>query len=649
MLAQRQHDGVLTASERTTLACVFETFAPPEADSASALRWMERKIGLLTEPRRAHLRSLLQVLGSPFLTGSMTGKPFPFSQLRFQDRERMLLRMAQSDIPKVRAAFQALKRLCLFMAYAAVDRAGNNPLWERIGYPGPRQDRPTQLDNLRVRTQPSDELFADVVVVGSGAGGGVSAAVFAAAGKRVIVLEAGPHLEYDAFTQREVEMMSALYLDAASTTSEDLAIPLLAGSCIGGGTTVNSCASISLPIEIAAQWSAAAGGIDFNGTLAPHQASVSQRLGLTVPQRHNNNNAALAAGCQRLGWHVDFLPRNADNCGDGCGYCGLGCAYGCKRSTARTYLHDAIAAGATIVANAYVERVLTNGASVSGVSAKVRDVTTGGRRVVRVHASQVVLAAGSLRTPGILTRSGQNGEHVGRHLRLHPSTGLAVGFDHEIDAWRGPMQTAYSNQFADLDELYGARLETVPMHPGQAALAVPWQGRAAHAEWLREARNFAALIALTRDRGEGHLNGRDGERVHYRLNQYDGKHMLTALNGLVDAAFAAGARRVMTLHATPLRLEREDASAQRRAAFRDAIFAAGTGPNRLGIYSAHQMGTCRMHSDPRKGVVDGHGAVHGMRGLIVTDASVFPLASGVNPMLTIMALAHRSASFHAKA
>lgn len=649
MLAPELPQAILTASERTTLFSAFEAFAPPESDSATALAAMERKIGILPADRKARFRSLLQWLDGPILTTVLTGRAVAFSRLGQLERERMLQRMATSDVPNLRAAFQALKRMCLFMAYAALDERGENPLWRHIGYPGPRADRPAHLETLRAQGPLPDELSADVVVVGSGAGGGVGAALFAQAGKHVIVVEAGPHLDSAGFTQREVEMMSALYLDAASTTTADLAIPLLAGSCVGGGTTVNSGACIALPHEIAAQWSAAAGGIDFNGTLAPHTAAVAERLGLQTAHRHNHNNQVLVDGCRRLGWHVGELRRNAANCGDGCGYCGMGCAYGCKRSTALTYLHDAVAAGARIIANARVRRLLMAGDAVTGVEAMVGDPKSGPLRLLRVRAPRVVLAAGSLRTPGILARSGLGREHVGRHLRLHPTTALACLFEAEIELWRGPMQTAYSDQFANLDDHYGARLEVVPVHPGQGGLALPWQGRAEHAALLREARRLAALIALTRDRGEGHLDGPASERVHYRVQQYDGRHMLAALDGLVDAGFAAGARSVLTLHAAPLRLERALASGRQRAAFRDAIFAAGTQPNRLGIYSAHQMGTCRMHRDPRKGVVDEHGAVHGTRGLVVADASVFPLASGVNPMLTIMALAHRCASFHAHA
>jgi choline dehydrogenase-like flavoprotein len=202
----------------------------------------------------------------------------------------------------------------------------------------------------------------------------------------------------------------------------------------------------------------------------------------------------------------------------------------------------------------------------------------------------------------------------------------------------------HSDAFAELDGLYGAKLEAVPAHPGLIALAAPWRGRDQHAALMRKARFGAISIALTRDRGCGSvsLDGRDD--VRYRLDQDDARHMLRALAGLTDVMFAAGALRVTTLHTRPVELERARADAAGRRAFGEEIASRGASANRLAVFSAHQMGTCRMNVDPRRGVVDERGAVYGLRGAYVADASVFPLASGVNPMLTIIALARRTAS-----
>jgi choline dehydrogenase-like flavoprotein len=309
-----------------------------------------------------------------------------------------------------------------------------------------------------------------------------------------------------------------------------------------------------------------------------------------------------------------------------------------------TYLHDAVAAGAVIAAGARVDRVVIDNARAAGVEALLAD-----GRQLRVRASTVVLGAGSLRSPGILRRSGIESPHLGRHLRLHPTTAIFAEFDEPVETWRGPMQTIVCDNFEDIDDGYGAKFEAVPAHPGLAASAIAWRSQQSHAAVMSRLRNAAALIVLTRDRGEGLVSDDGRDDVRYSVDPYDGSHMLTALAGLVRLAFSAGARSVTTLHTDPIEIERRRASDKNLMAFARTLHARGVAPNKLSVYSAHQMGTCRMHRDPAQGVVDEIGRVHGVEGLMVVDASVFPLSSGVNPMLTIMALAHRACASYIRA
>ena len=483
----------------------------------------------------------------------------------------------------------------------------------------------------------TEELDADAVVIGSGAGGGVAAALLARAGKRVVVLEAGPRAEQVDFTQLEADSMHRFYLDHALAATDDLGVVLLAGACVGGGTTINWCTSLRISPKVAAQWSELS-GIDFVSSLDAHYDAVSKRLELVAVDTHNANNAALLRGCQALGWHAACNLKNSVGCGDGCGYCGFACAYGAKRSTAATYLRDAVAAGASIVAQARATRVhLAHGAA-TGVEATYK-----GRRL-HVRAPLVVLAAGSLRTPGLLAASGVASEHLGRHLKLHPTTALFAAYDERVDTFTGPMQTVYSDQFSDLDDAYGAKIEVAPAHPGLAAFSLPWRSREQHAAAMRDSPHAAAFISLTRDRDEGSVSVDERAEIRYRVSEYDARHMLDGLCGAVEIAFAGGARKVVTLHQRIMELSRDDATPERRRSFAESILMMGTSPNQLAVYSAHQMGTCRMNRDPANGIVDERGAVHGTTGLYVADGSVFPLASGVNPMLTIMALAHRTVS-----
>ncbi|HET9341352.1 MAG TPA: GMC family oxidoreductase [Candidatus Eremiobacteraceae bacterium] len=629
--------GDFTDRESATLDALLATFAPPDADRSIAGEALRTALRRLAPHRLAKIRTLIGMLDGPLLTFALSGRWQSFASLDLRSRERVLLAMADSRLAQLRMGFQVFKRLCGFVTYAATDEAGANPLWPSIGYPGSRSDIRT-ISDLTV-VEAAGDIDCDVVVVGSGAGGGVAAALFSQAGRRVVVLEAGPAPDTIASMQREADAFGSLYLESGLCATDDLSISVLAGSCIGGGTTVNWCTSLRLTDKVARQWSEASGGIDFSTSLAGPYQAVSERLGITTTHLHNENNAALLRGARSLGWPHSEIPRNASHCGDGCGYCGFGCAYGNKRSTAQTYLRDAVAAGASIVAGARVERIIIKNRRAAGVEATLTD-----GRQMHVRASTVVLGAGSLRSPGILRRSGVESPHLGKHLRLHPTTAIFAEFDEPVEMWHGPMQTIVCDKFEDIDDGYGAKFEAVPAHPGLAASAIAWRSQESHAAVMARLRNAAALIVLTRDRGEGSVSDDGRDDVRYRVDSFDGSHMLAALAGLVRLAFSAGARSVTTLHTDPIELERRRASDKNLTSFARTLHARGVAPNRLAVYSAHQMGTCRMHRDPAQGVVDETGRVHGVEGLIVVDASVFPLSSSVNPMLTIMALAHRSAT-----
>jgi len=637
---RRVPTGHFTDRESAILDALLLTFAPPSVDRGVAGSALRTALLRLAPHRLVKIRGLLGMLDGPVLTFALSGRWGSFAALDLGARERVLRSMADSPLAQLRTGFQVFKRLCAFVAYAATDEAGKNPLWASIGYPGPRTDVPP-TPSFTTFAHQSGELDCDVAIVGSGAGGGVAAALFAQAGRRVVVLEAGPIAEPIAAMQREGDAFAALYIESGLCATDDLAISILAGSCIGGGTTVNWCSSLQLTANVAQQWSDASGGIDFCSSLGEHYAAVSERLGIASTHLHNGNNSALQRGAKSLVWPQSEIPRNASSCEDGCGYCGFGCAYGNKRSTAQTYLLDAAAAGAAIVAGAHVDRVIIENGRAGGVEATLAD----GRRL-RVRASTIVVSAGSLRSPGLLRRSGVASPHLGRHLRLHPTTAIFAEFDEPVEMWHGPMQTIVCDKFEDIDDGYGAKFEAVPAHPGLAASAIAWRSQQKHADVMSRLRNAAALIVLTRDRGEGAVSDDGHDDVRYRVDEYDGAHMLTALAGLVRLGFAAGARSVTTLHTEPIVIERRRASDKNLTAFAAALQKRGVEPNRLSVYSAHQMGTCRMHRDPSQGVVDELGRVHGITGLIVADASVFPLSSGVNPMLTIMALAHRSISIN---
>ncbi|HVS46454.1 MAG TPA: GMC family oxidoreductase N-terminal domain-containing protein [Verrucomicrobiae bacterium] len=426
-------------------------------------------------------------------------------------------------------------------------------------------------------------------------------------------------------------------MESGLCASHDLGVSILAGACVGGGTAVNWSTSLRLRDAVAAQWERSSEGVEFNQALRAHYDAIAQRLAIAPASGHNANNAALLRGAQALAWSCSAQPRNAPCTTDGCGYCPFGCAYGTKGSTDRTFLRDVLEREGRVSANSPVEAILVEDGRAVGVCARI----DGEAKTFR--APLVACAAGTLRTPKLLAGAGVRSSHLGAHLHLHPTTGVFAEFAQPIETWIGPAQSALSDEFAELADAYGVVLEVAPAHPGLAALSTPWLGREAHAQMMGRSRFAAALIAIVRDRGEGHVTTDAHPTVRYRLDPYDADHLRAGISRMCDLAIAAGALRVSTLHNQPLTLER-DGNAATRVKFQRDLDRASLAANRVGLFSAHQMGTARMSERRDRGVVDGVGRVYGIEQLLVTDASVFPLASGVNPMLTIMALAHRSAS-----
>ena len=655
---------LLGADERRALAAVCDAIAPrltAEAGDRAELftlsardldlaSHVERAMAALSQRQLRELRLFLRLLDSRVFLLATTGTPRAFAALDPAARERVLLRFARHPLPPLRTGYQALKRLCTFLFYAALDGAGVNKAWSAIGYAPPHPAGGGSPLTLTFISRPT-RLSADVCVVGSGAGGGVVAAQLAASGRSVIVLEAGPADQGADFDQREVVGMERLYLEQGTTATRDLGVAILAGAGLGGGTAVNWQTSLRLPDFIRDEWadrSGVAWFADESFTRAFDAVSARLHVGIGESVR-NANNTALQRGCDALGFRWLPIPRNARGCDlDQCGYCVFGCRVGGKQSTANTYLVDAQRDGATtIVAACRADRVRVQGGAAVGVDATALDQATGMRHAVTIAAGTVVMAAGALETPALLLRSGLGAAHVGRHLHLHPTTAVAGRYPEPIQGWRGAPQSVLCDEFGRARGNYGFRLETAPVHPGLIALAQPWYGARDHRARMQHAAHVSAFIVLARDRSEGRVRvDREGRTViDYAPGRLERDLLQDGIAAAAHVHWAAGASEIHTLHARDHTLRR--GSAAREAdieAYMRAVARAPVHGNRCALFSAHQMGTCRIGADPGASVCDERGAVRGTTGLHVADASLFPASSGVNPMLTIMAMAHRIGS-----
>jgi choline dehydrogenase-like flavoprotein len=652
--------GVLTEGERRTLAVVCETLVPRlepqdgdlasffglQASDVRLAEAVERAMTALSARQVRELRLFIRLLDSPLFMLVATGRLSRFSAIAAaQDREAALLALATSALPPMRSGYQALKRLATFLFYSVADREGN-PTWPAMGYdvPGPAAGHAT-LTITRVAS--ATTLEADVCVIGSGAGGGVVAAQVAAAGRSVIVLEAGPADQASDFDQREIIGTQRLYLDQGTTSTRDLGVAILAGRCIGGGTSINWQTSLRLPDYIRDEWAERSGVrlfVDDAFTRAFDAVSARLNVGTSESTR-NGNNAPLERGCTALGMSWTEIPRNAYGCDQQqCGFCVYGCRVGGKQSTANTYLVDAQRSGhTTIVAACQAQQLVFERGRVTGVDALAFDERSGQRFPVRVRARSMVVAAGGIESPALLLRSGITHSQLGRNLYLHPTTAVPGTYHEPVRGWIGAPQTVLCEQFGRTRGNYGYRVETAPIHPGLIAMAHPWHGARAHRRRMQQAAHVSALIVLTRDRQSGRVRV-DGEGravIDYRIGTLE-RGLLQ--HGQATAArihWAAGAEEILTLHTREHTFRRSNAHrAQDIEAYCQEIAALPVHANHCGVFSAHQMGTCRMGRDSRTAVCDQHGAVFGFPGLYVADASLFPASSGVNPMLTVMAMAY---------
>jgi choline dehydrogenase-like flavoprotein len=447
-------------------------------------------------------------------------------------------------------------------------------------------------------------------------------------------------------------MMRKLYFQGGFAATADAAIALIAGACLGGGTVVNYTTSFRTPDWLRKEWSERHGLTAFRGDeYTASLDAVYERLGVNV--RHSSVSArerVLERGLRRLGWHVGSMPRNVDGCTQDqrCGFCGYGCQIGAKQSTLKTYLLDAYRNRARIVVNCTVDRVLVEDGHAVGVRATVRQAEMPAFTLI-VRSRTVVAAAGAIATPALLQRSSIRSPALGRFLRLHPATAVAGIFDETIRPWEGTLQAIYSDQFVDLDgNHFGAKIESAPLHPALLALVTPWRKPEHYQRLMRELPNLSLTGILLRDSGSGRVIDRDGTpSVEYRLSSHDLAHMRKGIEVGARILEAAGAKEIFTSQSAYVNYR----PGQRGGidGFMSEVDRNGYGPGQIGYVSFHQMGSCRMGVDPATSVIGPDHQTHAVKGLFVADGSAFPSASGVNPMITIMAMAHRASRFIAAA
>ncbi|OWW18529.1 GMC family oxidoreductase [Noviherbaspirillum denitrificans] len=499
--------------------------------------------------------------------------------------------------------------------------------------------------------QDSKHIEADVAVIGTGAGGGVTAEFLALAGLDVVLVEEGPLKSSKDFKMREAQAYPALYQESAARKTKDKAINILQGRAVGGSTTVNWTTSFRTPNNTLAYWQKNFGLKDYSPeALAPWFALMEQRLNisawLTPP---NENNDLLRRGAAKLGVPTAAIKRNVKGCWN-LGYCGMGCPTNAKQSMLVTTIPSALIHGATLITRARADRLVLQGDKVAGLACIALDgsgLAPTGKRL-EVRARHYVVAGGAINSPALLMRSGAPDPHslIGKRTFLHPTTISAALFDHKVEGFSGAPQSVYSDHFLDtqpIDGAIGYKLEAPPLHPLLFASTMHGFGEK-HAESMKQFANTHALLALLRDgfheqSGGGAVQLKDdGSPVlDYPISSFVWDGVRRSLLTMAEIQFAAGAKIVYPVH------EAAEGYTSWEAA-RKAINGLVYKPLLARVVSAHVMGGCAMSDDVRRGVVSSKGRYHGLSNLSVHDGSIFPTSIGANPQLSIYGITAKLAS-----
>jgi choline dehydrogenase-like flavoprotein len=494
-------------------------------------------------------------------------------------------------------------------------------------------------------------MEADVIIIGSGAGGGVTAEILAKSGLNVIIVEEGALKSSKDFKMREADAYPTLYQESAARKTRDKAINILQGRTVGGSTTVNWTSSFRTPTPTLDYWQKNFGLASYTSeALAPWFLMMEQRLNvstwLTPP---NENNDLLKRGAAQLGIPAAAIMRNVKGCWN-LGYCGMGCPTNAKQSMLVTTIPAALNLGATLLTHARAQRLVLKGDKVDSLVCTALDATgvAASGRTITLRAKHFVVAGGAINSPALLLRSSAPDPHglLGTRTFLHPTVISAGIFTQRVDGFAGAPQTIYSDHFLETQPISGPigyKLEAPPLHPLLLSTTMAGFGQA-HADTMAQFPHVHGLLALLRDgfhddsRGGSVGLASDGSPVlDYPISQFVWDGVRRAHLTMAEIQFAAGAKTVQPVH--------ENAAAYTSwAAAKKGINALTYKEHITRVVSAHVMGGCTMADDQRLGVVGANGRYHGVANLSVHDGSLFPTSIGANPQLSIYGITARLAS-----
>lgn len=661
----------------------------------------------------------------------------PFTAWSLEDRIRGLKQWRDSDILLKRSIFAGIRRLLCGLAFSFTEQDKHNdelfgdpqdlnPFWKHIHYPGPIYqslskkedtkrcqtsghsflcDNGKRNENIFITQKEAFEKDIDVIIVGSGAGGSVAAMNLTNAGLTVLMLEKGPYAPPESVSNLEADAMDKYYENHGLLTTKDGNITLLAGSTLGGGTSINWGCCIDTPDFVLDEWVNKFGLNQFQTKNDSDQMSefdvslqaIKDKLGITsdgtnrdVLKRNEiaikqgkgppNNiaNTLLYSSCKNLNYKVEGTGCNLKSPEkDTAGYTCFIDRDGNKQSSVVTFLKDASCTGKLFILDeCHVERILTipckeskKGKKTIGVSIRNKDGDS-----FQIKAKRhVILSAGSINTPCVLLRSGFKNKHIGKHLHLHPvcaSLGLfrnkegaeqTKPTDGSIHCFLKAPMTVVCKEFEHIHNHYGPKIEVPSSHTGLAAAGTNWINPYDFKNKMLMMSNTLPLIILQRDQSEGTITlGLDGKpSISYEVGEEDKKSMMIGILGTLEILLAAGSDYVITGHNNDVGLNAQDIHTESKDVkdkvkhekfiqYLQKVKHRGIDRHRIGMFSAHQMGSCRMGISSEVSAVDENGELWECDDLYVMDTSIFPSASGANPMMTVYTMSHMLSSRLAK-
>jgi choline dehydrogenase-like flavoprotein len=502
-----------------------------------------------------------------------------------------------------------------------------------------------EKENIKSNTW---KLKADVVVIGSGAGGAVAAAELAKNGWNVVLIEEGSYFTPAQFTGDEFMAQARLYRDAGFIVTEEQTLSIVQGRTLGGSTTVNWQTSLYPPDYVTKEWSERFGwkGYDLS-EMKPIIDEVHERIGVhLVPDNLiNANNSVLMRGGKKIGLNPEVLKNNNRNC-IGLGRCGLGCPINAKQSTFLTWIPDALENGATVVPNMRAIKI-TDGKLKTVYAEFTPDAFEKAPEKIiekmEITAPVVIVSAGAIEGPALLQRSGLGNDWVGRNLKVHPTSTIFAKFKEEIKMYSGPPQSVVIKDGHNQEGSgYGYWLEVSPFRPTLTASLVPFYGEKQFSI-LKDYPNYNAGIVLVRDGSDGEANASvkwsfGKRKVYFELTPTDGRNMLRGLKSLAEVSIAAGATELV------FPFTRLDGPVPVKEGMDlDWILQESFAPGHLAVGSAHPHGSIQAAASPELGAVAPNLELFGHENIFVMDASVYPTGLSVNPQITTMSVVLRAA------